>query len=54
MPGGCNMSGGVCDMPWGMLVRFWAMLCVPEWGRVEGIAIVNEHVVDDMAGCIDV
>jgi hypothetical protein len=41
-------------MPWGMLVRFWAVVCVLEWGRVEGIAIIDEHVIDDVAGCVDV
>ena len=51
MLGGWDASRGVCDMPGGMPVRFWAMVCVPEWSRAGGIA---EHVVDDVAGCIDV
>jgi hypothetical protein len=30
------------------------MVCVPERSRAGGIAIINEHVVDDVAGCVDV
>jgi hypothetical protein len=51
--GGLGCVQGVCDTPWGVLVCFWAVVCVPEWGRAEGIAIIDKHVVDDVAGCVD-
>jgi hypothetical protein len=39
--GGLGCVQGVCDMPGGMLIRFWAMVCVPEKGRAGGIAIMS-------------
>ena len=52
-PGGGDTSGGVCDTPGGMFLRSGAVVCVPEWGRGGGTAIIDAHAVDDVAELVD-
>ena len=48
-----DASGGCSDVSGGVLLRSWAVVCVPERGRAGGIAVVEERVVDDVAGRMD-
>jgi hypothetical protein len=47
----CRRGGSVTHL-WAcsFVPRPWS---VPERGRAGGIAIIDKHVVDDVAGCID-
>jgi hypothetical protein len=38
---GLGCAQGVCDMPGGMLVCSWAVVCVPEKGRAGGMVIMS-------------
>ena len=45
--------GGACGMPGSVLCRFWAVVRVAEGGKAGVTAVVDEHVVDDMAVRVD-
>jgi hypothetical protein len=51
---GSQYASGACSgVPGGVLVRSWAVVCAPERGRAGGVAVVDEHVVDDVVGRVD-